>query len=180
MLKGFGRKYNWDSLADLTAAVERLGDQRVARLFRSFGEERAAIARIVVLALILIWVWYWCFGSVPILVADAWSVLPWSIGILIASTFKLIAIKFPSCSVRDPRLTASDWLPTSSLSQYSYTRLFTYLFQSMRSCRFARSRSQCVLAIALSTRAWYSRWSYCSVRGRQGIGPDGRLMQFTQ
>jgi len=94
MLKGFGRKHDSDSLADLTAAVERLGDQRIARLFRSFGEENTAVARVGVLTFILVWVLFWCYGPQPILVADAWSVLPWAVGILSASVLWLLAIRW--------------------------------------------------------------------------------------
>ena len=71
MLKGIGCWKNSDSLSDLIAAVERLGDQRVARLFRSFGEENTAVARVGVLTFVLVWVLAWCYGPQPILVADA-------------------------------------------------------------------------------------------------------------
>jgi len=93
MLKGIGLWKNSDSLSDLIAAAERLGDQRVARLFRSFGEENTAVARVGVLTFVLIWVLGWCYGPQPILVADAWSVLPWAIGILTISVLWLLAIR---------------------------------------------------------------------------------------
>jgi CheY-like chemotaxis protein len=93
MLKGFGRKRDSDSLADLTADVQRLGDQRAARLFRSFGEEKMAVARVGVLTFILVWVLFWCYGPEPIMVADAWSVLPWAIGILSANVLWLLPIR---------------------------------------------------------------------------------------
>lgn len=93
MLKGIGRRKNSESLSDLTAAVERLGDQRIAQLFRSFGEESTAVARVGVLTFILVWVLFWCYGPQPILVADAWSVLPWAIGILSVSVLWLVAIR---------------------------------------------------------------------------------------
>jgi signal transduction histidine kinase/AmiR/NasT family two-component response regulator len=93
MLKGIGRWKNSDSLSDLIAAVERLGDQRVARLFRSFGEENTAVARVGVLTFVLVWVLAWCYGPQPILVADAWSVLPWAISILAVSVLWLLAIR---------------------------------------------------------------------------------------
>jgi len=94
MSKGIpDRERNSGSLSDLTAAVERLGDQRIARLFRSFGEENTAVARVSVLTFILAWVLFWCYGPQPILVADAWSVLPWAIGILSASVLWLLAIR---------------------------------------------------------------------------------------
>jgi len=93
MLKGIGRLKDSDSLSDLIAAVERLGDQRVARLFRSFGEENTAVARVGVLTFVLVWVLAWCYGPQPILVADAWSVLPWAISILAVSVLWLLAIR---------------------------------------------------------------------------------------
>jgi signal transduction histidine kinase/CheY-like chemotaxis protein len=93
MLKRLDRKANADSLTDFTAAVEQLGDERVTRLFRSFGEESTAVARVGVLTLILTWVLGWCYGLQPILVSDALSVLPWSIGILAVSVLWLLAIK---------------------------------------------------------------------------------------
>jgi len=93
MLKGIGLWKNSDSLSDLIATVERLGDQRVARLFRSFGEENTAVARVGVLTFVLIWVLAWCYGPQPILVADAWSVLPWAIGILAVSVLWLLAMR---------------------------------------------------------------------------------------
>jgi two-component system, sensor histidine kinase RpfC len=93
MLKGIGRWKNSDSLSDLIAAVDRLGDQRVAGLFRSFGEENTAVARVGVLTFVQIWVLAWCYGPQPILVADAWSVLPWAIGILAVSVLWLLAIR---------------------------------------------------------------------------------------
>lgn len=93
MLKGISRWKDSDSLSDLIAAVERLGDQRVAGLFRSFGEENTAVARVGVLTFVLIWVLAWCYGPQPILVADAWSVLPWAIGILAISVLWLLAVR---------------------------------------------------------------------------------------
>jgi two-component system, sensor histidine kinase RpfC len=94
MLKGLGRSKTSDSFSDLIAAVERLGDNRVARLFQAFGEEYTAIARVGVLTFALLWVLFWCYGPQPILVADAWSVLPWAIGTLAASAIWLAIVRW--------------------------------------------------------------------------------------
>jgi signal transduction histidine kinase/CheY-like chemotaxis protein len=109
MLKGIGRWKDSDSLSDLIAAVERLGDQRVARLFRSFGEENTAVARVGVLTFVLIWVLAWCYGPQPILVADAWSVLPWAIGTLAISVLWLLAI-------RSKMVRSSPWVDGAGLA----------------------------------------------------------------
>ena len=93
MLNGLSDKHNSGSLADLTAAVERLGDQQVARLFRSFGEENTAIARVGVLIFLLLWVSLWCYGPQPVLVADAWSVRLWAIAILAISIVWLLVMR---------------------------------------------------------------------------------------
>ena len=93
MLNGLSGKHNSGSLADLTAAVERLGDQQVARLFRSFGEENTAIARVGVLIFLLVWVSLWCYGPQPVLVADAWSVRLWAIAILAISIIWLLVMR---------------------------------------------------------------------------------------
>ena len=93
MLNGLSDKHNSGSLADLTAAVERLGDQQVARLFRSFGEENTAIARVGVLIFLLVWVSLWCYGPQPVLVADAWSVRLWAIAILAISIIWLLVMR---------------------------------------------------------------------------------------
>jgi len=93
MLNGLSGKHNSGSLADLTAAVERLGDQQVARLFRSFGEENTAIARVGVLIFLLVWVSLWCYGPQPVLVADAWSVRLCAIAILAISIMWLLVMR---------------------------------------------------------------------------------------
>jgi len=85
--------YNQDA-TDLIAAVKRLGNDDVSRVFDSFDEKRACVARTVLSFLVLIWVSYWySIGPQEFLRTQAVEVYSASIVIFLLSTIWMFVIR---------------------------------------------------------------------------------------